>query len=355
MCNNEQQPIRGRGASINPGHRFTDESVEYDLDAKTGIARKPDRKILTDHTKSIISTNKSPDIPFDVSVNPYRGCEHGCAYCYARPTHEFLNMSPGLDFETKIVAKYDAAKLLKDTLASESWKPKTLVMSGVTDPYQPIEKELQITRQCIEVLADARHPLVIITKNYGVTRDIDLLKKLADHQATRVILSITSLKNEVIGSLEPRTSRPKRRLDAVRELSRAGIPVHVNIAPIIPGLTDEEIVPIMEAAKEAGAESVSYTILRLPLSVKDIFLKWLDDHHPNRRNKVVNKLKSLKNGKLNRSEFGKRFKGEGAYGEQIRQLVDIHKKRLDLNTNRAPLNGSDFRRPATDQLNLFDL
>ncbi|WP_340104767.1 PA0069 family radical SAM protein [Rhodohalobacter sp. 8-1] len=347
------KPIKGKGASTNPSHRFTDESIEYDIDETTGQLQKPARKIHTDHTKGIISKNQSPDIPFDVSINPYRGCEHGCAYCYARPTHEFLNMSPGLDFETKIVAKYDAPKLLREKLASESWKPQTLVMSGVTDPYQPVEKELKITRQCIEVLTESYHPLVIITKNYGVTRDIDLLKKLADVRAVRVVLSITSLKNELIGTLEPRTSRPKKRLKAVRELTEAGIPVHVNIAPIIPGLTDEEIVPIMEASAEAGAESVSCTILRLPYSVKDIFLKWLDDHQPNRKQKVINKLKSLKDGKLNRSEFGERFRGDGAYGEQIRQLMDIHKKRLGLNKNREPLNCGDFRRPATDQLTLF--
>lgn len=349
----KNQPIRGRGSSTNRSHRFTDEEIEYDLDEKTGQLKKPKRKILKDHTKGIISTNNSPDIPFDVSVNPYRGCEHGCAYCYARPTHEFLNMSPGLDFETKIVAKYDAPKLLRKTLASESWKPQVLVMSGVTDPYQPVEKELRITRQCIQVLAEARHPLVIITKNYGVTRDIDLLKKLADVNAARVVLSITSLQKKLIGSLEPRTSRPNKRLQAVRELSEAGIPVHVNIAPIIPGLTDDEIVPIMEAAKGAGAESVSYTILRLPYSVKDIFLKWLDDHQPNRKEKVINKLRSLKDGQLNRSEFGERFRGEGAYGEQIRQLVDIHRKRLNLEKKREPLNCSAFHRPANGQLGLF--
>lgn len=347
------QPIRGRGASTNAGHRFTDEEIEYDLDEFTGQLKKPERKILRDHTKGIISTNKSPDIPFDVSVNPYRGCEHGCAYCYARPTHEFLNMSPGLDFETKIVAKYDAPKLLREKLASESWRPQTLVMSGVTDPYQPVEKELRITRQCIEVLAESYHPLVIITKNYGVTRDIDLLKKLADVHAVRVVLSITSLDKNLIGTLEPRTSRPKKRLQAVEELTNAGIPVHVNIAPIIPGLTDDEIVPIMEAAKKAGAESVSYTILRLPYSVKDIFMKWLDDHQPNRKQKVINKLKSLKNGQLNRSQFGERFRGEGAYGEQIRQLMDIHKKRLGLDRKREPLTCDAFKRPENGQLNLF--
>src|SRR6056297_15412 len=349
----KNQPIRGRGSSTNQSHRFTDEEIEYDLDEKTGQLKKPRRKILKDHTKGIISTNNSPDIPFDVSVNPYRGCEHGCAYCYARPTHEFLNMSAGLYFETKIVAKYDAPKLLRKTLATESWKPQVLVMSGVTDPYQPVEKELRITRQCIEVLAEARHPLVIITKNYGVTRDIDLLKQLANENAVRVVLSITSLQKELIGTLEPRTSRPKKRLQAVRELSSAGIPVQVNIAPIIPGLNDDEIVPIMEAAKEAGAESVSYTILRLPYSVKDIFLKWLEDHQPNRKQKVINKLRSLKDEQLNRSEFGERFRGKGAYGEQIRQLVDIHSKRLDLGKKREPLNCSAFRRPANGQLGLF--
>ena len=349
----KKQPIRGRGTTINPSHRFTDEAIEYDIDEVTGQLKKPERKILRDHTKGIISTNKSPDIPFDVSINPYRGCEHGCAYCYARPTHEFLNMSPGLDFETKIVAKYDAPQLLRETLASESWTPQTLVMSGVTDPYQPVEKELKITRQCIEVLAEACHPLVVITKNYGVTRDIDLLKTLADVNAVRVVLSITSLDKDLIGALEPRTSRPKRRLRAVEELTNAGIPVHVNIAPIIPGLTDDEIVPIMEAAKQAGAESVSYTILRLPYSVKDIFMKWLDDHQPNRKQKVINKLLSLKEGKLNRSQFGERFRGEGAYGDQIRQLMDIHKTRLNLNRERMPLNCDAFRRPANGQLNLF--
>ena len=348
-----KQPIRGRGASTNPRHRFTDEKIEYDVDESTGQLDKPKRKILTDHTKRIISTNKSPDIPFDVSINPYRGCEHGCAYCYARPTHEFLNMSPGLDFETKIVAKQDAPKLLREKLASKKWKPQTLVMSGVTDPYQPVEKELRITRGCIEVLVETRHPLVIITKNYGVTRDIDLLKQLSDVQAVRVVLSITSLDKDLIGSLEPRTSRPNKRLKAVRELSDTGIPVHVNIAPIIPGLTDDEIVPIMEAVKTAGAQSVSYTILRLPYAVKDIFLKWLEDHQPNRKNKVINKIKSLKSGELNRSEFGERFRGEGAYGEQIRQLFAIHKRRLELGTEVVQLNTDAFRRPERNQLTLF--
>ena len=348
------QPLRGRGAAQNPKNRFKDTHLEYEIDQETGQLKKPKTKVLNDHTKKIISTNKSPDIPFDVSLNPYRGCEHGCAYCYARPTHEFLGMSAGLDFETKIVAKFDAPKLLRETLSEKSWQPQTLVMSGVTDPYQPLEKEHRITRRCIEILTECRHPLVIITKNYAVTRDTDQLAQLAEVGAVRVVLSITSLDSGLIGTLEPRTSRPKKRLQAVQELTEAGIPVHVNIAPIIPGLTDDEIVPIMEAAKKAGAESLSHTILRLPYGVKDIFLKWLDDHQPNRKGKVINRLKSLKDGKLNRSEFGERFRGEGAYARQIEQLMEIHKKRLGLNQDRKPLNSSEFRRPKTDQLSLFD-
>ena len=349
----ENQPLRGRGSADNPKNRFTDTHLEYEIDPETGQLQRPKTQILNDHTKEIISTNKSPDIPFDVSINPYRGCEHGCAYCYARPSHEFLGMSAGLDFETKIVAKFDAPKLLREKLSEKIWKPQTLVMSGVTDPYQPIEKELRITRRCVEILAECMHPLVIITKNYGVTRDIDLLEQLAEIGAARVVLSITSLDKDLIGTLEPRTSRPQKRLLAVKELTEAGIPVHVNIAPLIPGLTDDEIVPIMEAAKNAGAESVSYTILRLPFGVKDIFLKWLEDHQPNRKQKVINKMKSLKNGRLNRSEFGERFRGEGAYCRQIEQLIKIHQERLGLNKNRTPLNCDSFRRPKSDQLSLF--
>ncbi len=347
------EPIRGRGSAQHPKNRFSETHVEYEVDENTGQLDRPKTTKIRDHTSQIISKNNSPDIPFNVSVNPYRGCEHGCVYCYARPSHEFLGMNAGLDFESKIVVKYNAPDLLRKALSKKSWKPQTLVMSGVTDPYQPIEKDLEITRGCIEVLAECRHPLVIITKNHLVTRDIELLVKLAEAKAVKVVLSITSLDNDLINTMEPRTSRPRKRLEAVRELSRAGIPVHVNIAPIIPGLTDDEIVPIMEASAGAGAESVSYTILRLPYGVKDIFVKWLEDHHPNRKNKVINKIKSLKNGKLNRSEFGERFKGEGAYGEQIRNLIKIHAERLGLNIYKRSLSADHFKRPETDQLRLF--
>lgn len=347
------QPIRGRGSAHNPKNRFRDTELQYDIDETTGKFEHPKTTLLKDHTKSIISTNNSPDIGFDVSVNPYRGCEHGCVYCYARPTHEFLGMSAGLDFESKIVVKYDAPALLKEALADKKWKPQPLAMSGVTDPYQPIEKKLRITRGCIEVLSDCLHPLVIITKNYLVTRDIDLLVKLAEVDAVRVVLSITSLNKSITDTMEPRTSRPQKRLQAVKELSDVGIPVHVNIAPLIPGLTDDEIVPIMEASAEAGARSVTCNIVRLPYGVKDLFVKWLEDHHPNRKSKVVNKIKSLRDGNLNRSEFGERFRGVGPYADNIRQLVQIHSKRLGLDQSRTPLNCKSFRRPEIGQLGLF--
>jgi DNA repair photolyase len=346
------KPIRGRGSAANPKNRFTEKEVEYDLDEKTGQLNRPKTRLIPDHTTQIISRNNSPDIGFDVSVNPYRGCEHGCVYCYARPSHEFLGMSAGLDFESKIVVKYDAADLLRKELSKPGWKPQTLVMSGVTDPYQPIEKKLEITRGCVQVLAECRHPLGIITKNYLVTRDIDLLADLAKINAVRVVLSITSLDPSITNTMEPRTSRPNKRLQAVRELSEAGIPAHVNIAPVIPGLTDEEIVPIMEASADAGAKSVSLVNLRLPYGVKDLFVKWLEDHHPNRKEKVLNKIRSLKKGKLNRSEFGERFRVEGAYGDQMRQLLQIHANRLGLNKNRESLNTDAFRRPDTQQLRL---
>jgi DNA repair photolyase len=348
------QPIKGRGSAHNPENRFLDTHLQYDVDEETGELNRPKTQLLTDHTSEIISRNKSPDIGFEVSVNPYRGCEHGCVYCYARPTHEFLGMSAGLDFETKIVVKYNAPKLLRKALAAANWKPQPLIMSGVTDPYQPIEKKLKITRKCVEVLSECNHPLVIITKNYLVTRDIDHLSRMAEKQAVKVVLSITSLNHSLTAVMEPRTSRPKKRLQAVRELTQAGIPVHVNIAPVIPGLTDEELVPILEASAEAGAESAAFVNLRLPYGVKDLFVKWLEDHHPHRKEKVLNRIKSLKNGELNRSEFGERFRVEGAYGRQLTQLLEIHAKRLGLNQNTSKLNCRDFKRPQTGQYHLFD-
>lgn len=352
MCN-MSEPIRGRGASLNPKNRFTENDLAYDPDEKTGQLPRPVTRLIKDHTKNVISVNNSPDIPFDVSLNPYRGCEHGCVYCYARPTHEFLGMSAGLDFESKIVVKYDAPRLLKETLSSEKWKPKTLVMSGVTDPYQPIEKKLKITRRCIEVLAECLHPLAIITKNYLVTRDIDQLQRLAEVNAVKVTVSLTSLDKSITSTMEPRTSRPAKRLKAIEELTRAGIPVHINLAPLIPGLTDDEMVPLLTAAADAGAISASYIILRLPYGVKDLFIKWLEEHYPDRKKKVLNRLLNLKGGVLNRKEFNERFQSMGPYDEQYRQLFTIHSKRLGLDGSRQALETQHFRRPGDAQLTLF--
>lgn len=346
-------PIRGRGSSDNPENRFEKVYMDYDPDEETGEKPVPDTVFLTDHTKEIISKNDSPDIPFNKSINPYRGCEHGCIYCYARPTHEFLGMSAGLDFESRIVVKYKAAKLLRKTLSDQSWVPEPIVMSGVTDPYQPVEKELNITRDCIEVLAESSHPVGIITKNHLVTRDIDLLSKLALVNAVKVAVSITTLNPELARVMEPRTSSPERRLEAIRKLSAAGIPVRVNVAPIIPGLTDHESVSILEAAASAGARQAGYTLLRLPYGVKDLFVEWLEQHFPERKGKVLNKILDIRNGKLNGSEFGERFRGTGNYADQIHDLFHHHTRKIGLNQELQPLNRETFRRPVDGQLDLF--
>ncbi|NGP77050.1 PA0069 family radical SAM protein [Balneolaceae bacterium YR4-1] len=349
----KQNPIRGRGSSDNPANRFSGEYVDYDLDEETGQKPSPDTELFKDHTQTILSKNQSPDIPFTYGLNPYRGCEHGCIYCYARPTHEFLDFSAGKDFESKIVVKYDAAKKLRKRFQSKSWEPQTILMSGVTDPYQPVERKLRITRACLMVFEEFRNPVSVITKNYLVTRDIDLLKKLAEHQAVHVTLSITSLDRELARVMEPRTSQPGRRLQAIEELSKAGIPVGVNVAPIIPGLTDHECVNILEASREAGAEYAGYTIIRLPYGVKDLFSDWLEHHFPERKDKVLNRIRSIREGDLNNSEFGKRFHGEGVFADQIRSLFRIHTERLGFNRARINLNTEGFRPGKGSQLNLF--
>ncbi|MDX1585828.1 MAG: PA0069 family radical SAM protein [Balneolaceae bacterium] len=348
-----EKPIRGRGSSDNPANRFSGEYVDYDLDEETGQKPSPDTELFKDHTRTILSKNQSPDIPFTYGLNPYRGCEHGCIYCYARPTHEFLDFSAGKDFESKIVVKYDAAKKLRQRFKSKSWEPQTILMSGVTDPYQPIERNLRITRACLMVFEEFRNPVSVITKNYLVTRDIDLLKKLAEHRAVHVTLSITTLDRELARIMEPRTSQPGRRLQAIEKLRKAGIPVGVNVAPIIPGLTDHESVQILEASREAGAEFAGYTLVRLPYGVKDLFVNWLEQHYPERKAKVLNRIRSIREGDLNNSEFGKRFHGEGVFAEQIRSLFRIHTERLGFNRARVALNTDAFRPGKGSQLDLF--
>src|SRR5699024_1908651 len=287
----------------NPANRFEGEYLDYDLNEQTGEKPKQETKLIPDHNEGIITQNNSPDIPFEYSLNPYRGCEHGCIYCYARPTHEFLGFSAGLDFESRIMVKYNAAQKLRTKLASPNWRPVPVTMSGVTDPYQPTERKLKITRSCLAVFAEAHNPVSIITKNHLVTRDIDYLSELAKYDASFVTLSVTTLDRELARKMEPRTSQPHRRLDAIKALSDAGIPVGVNVAPVIPGLTDHECTDILKAAGEAGASYACYTILRLPYNVKDLFRNWLEQHFPDRKEKVLSRIRAMRDGKLNDSEF----------------------------------------------------
>src|ERR1700730_14624066 len=346
------EKIVGRGSSINPVNRF--EPLHYDVDEWCDSASpNPIRtQLFHDDTQTIIARNQSPDVGFETSVNPYRGCEHGCAYCYARPTHEYLGFSAGIDFESKILVKPNAADLLAAALARPSWKPQHLALSGVTDAYQPIERKLQITRSCLRVLAEFRNPVIVVTKNHLVTRDADYLAELASVEASSVTLSITTLDPRLAQILEPRASAPSHRLDAIAKLRAAGVPVGVNIAPIIPGLNDHEIPKIAEAAAAAGAEFACYTIVRLPLTVAPIFVAWLENHFPDRKDKILGQIRSIRNGKLNTAEFGQRMRGDGPLAEQIGQMFHVSCRRSRLNRVHRELSTAAFRRVVPNQLEL---
>ena len=319
-----------------------------------GSRRRPSPKtqFLRDLSQSIISYNDSPDIPFNASLNAYRGCEHGCSYCYARNTHEYLGFSAGLDFETKIMVKENAAELLRRELSSPKWKPQILAMSGVTDCYQPIERRLQLTRKCLAVLAEFRNPVGIITKNFLVTRDIDLLRELAAHQAVAVNLSINSLDSDLARQLEPRASSPQMRLAAVTALAKAGVPVGVLVAPIIPALNDHEIPSVLAAAKAAGAMWAGCTILRLPLTVAPVFEQWLEQHFPGKKEKVLNRIRSMRGGKLNDPRFGSRMRGEGIFADQISQMFQVARRKVGIPENGPELSTASFRKPGGAQLAL---
>jgi len=349
-----QDRDRGRGAISNPSGRFerlalVSEPVD-DIDDDDDRPRRP-TELFRDSSKSILSTNESPDVGMDVYVNPYRGCEHGCIYCYARPYHEYLGLSAGLDFESKIFVKEDAPALLREALTARSWKPRPIGFSGVTDCYQPIERRLKLTRGCLEVLAEFRNPVAIITKSYLITRDIDVLQSLAAHNAVQVVLSVTTLNDTLARAMEPRAARPARRLQAIRELAAAGIPVGVNVAPIIPGLTDHEIPAILKAAADAGARSAGRIVMRLPHGLKELFDQWLEKHAPERRNKVLARVRDVRGGKLNDPSFGTRMSGEGPFAESIHRMFELHRNRLGL-TQRTELSIDAFQRP-TDQPSLF--
>ncbi|MDB6026417.1 MAG: Radical domain protein [Verrucomicrobiales bacterium] len=347
--------IRGRGALDNPTNRFEKIHLEKDLDTvEAGDDDvSPRTQIFKDNTQTALTRNDSPDVGFEFSVNPYRGCEHGCIYCFARPTHEFLGWSSGLDFETKILVKENAPALLRKDLSAKKWKPQTVIMSGVTDCYQPLEKKLRITRGCLEVFAEFRNPVAIITKNHLVTRDIDLLQRLAEHNAVRVNVSVTTLDSKLAAVMEPRTSMPEARIDAIRQLSRAGIPVNVMVAPIVPAITDHEIISIIGRAVEAGATSAGYTVMRLPYAVKDLFTQWVQTHFPDRSEKVLNRIRELRGGKLNDSTWGTRMHGEGIFAEQIAKTFDVACRKFGIDKPRPEMSTASFRRPPSDQLELL--
>ncbi len=345
-----------RGATGNPANRFEKMHLELDPidpapgeeDARPAVATQ----FFRDGSKTIISRNDSPDVAFERSVNPYRGCEHGCAYCFARPTHEYLGFSAGLDFETRIMVKENAPELLEAELSSPKWQPQTVVLSGVTDPYQPVERRLRITRRCLEVLAKFRNPVGIVTKNRLVTRDIDVLRELAEHHAVAVNVSVTTLDRDLQKILEPRTSPPQARLDAVAQLRAAGIPAGVMVAPIIPGITDHEVPAILAACGKAGAQFAGYVVLRLPWAVAPLFERWLTEHFPARREKVLGRLRDLHGGeKVYDAHWGKRQTGEGVFAEQIEAIFRVACRRAGIG-ERPKLSTASFR-PLVEQLRLF--
>jgi DNA repair photolyase len=312
----------------------------------------PQTVVIDDHAKSILSFNESPDVPFSCSVNPYRGCEHGCVYCYARPYHEFLGFSAGLDFETQLLAKRDAAKMLFAELSKSTWKPQVVNLSGVTDCYQPIERELRLTRSCLVVLAELRHPTTIITKNRLVERDIDILRMLAEVDAIAVSISVTTLREDLAGRMEPRASRPSARLAAIAALAEAGIPVGVNVAPIIPGLTDMEVPAIIAAAAKAGARFANTTIVRLPGTVAELMRAWLERHEPGSAAKVMHRIYEAQGGGPI-ARIGDRMHGVGEHAKQIQDMFAVACRRHGLSTAWPVLSTSAFRPPSGRQESIF--
>jgi DNA repair photolyase len=352
------KPVHGRGARSNASGRFEAERREafddgWDQDEEPASIRTV---VKTETARSIITTNDSPDISFDQSINPYRGCEHGCSYCYARPTHCFLGHSAGLDFETRLYAKGNAAELLERELANPRYVPRTIALGTATDPYQPIERQRLITRRILEVLEVARHPVGIVTKSALVTRDIDILSRLAKNNLVKVALSVTTLDRLLARRMEPRASTPERRLDAIRQLSASGVSTQVMMAPIIPGLNDSEIERILEVARDAGARQAGYVTLRLPLELKDLFREWLATDVPDRANRVLNLLRDMHGGRDYTAEFGLRQRGSGPYAQQIALRFRLALRRLGLNERRQPLRTDLFVRPVPvgGQMSLFD-
>jgi len=357
--------LKGRGATFNPENRFRRDSREAVDDGWEAArpeegdeAPAPRTTVTIQKARTIIARNDSPDIPFDRSINPYQGCEHGCIYCYARPTHAYLDLSPGLDFETRLFAKPDAAALLRRELAKPGYRCEPMALGTNTDPYQPIEREWRITRQIIEVLAECEHPVTITTKGVLIERDLDLLAAMAAKNLAHVQVSIAMLDKELARKLDPRAPSPQRRLDMVGAIAAAGVPVGVNVAPVIPQLTDRDLEAVLEASAGRGARYAMWTMLRLPLEVKELFRDWLAQHYPLRAQRVMSLVQQLRGGKDNDPRFGSRMRGEGQFAALIGRRFEIACKRLGLNTGRAiGLDTGRFRPPAAEatpgQLDLF--
>ena len=347
---------RGRGAVSNSSGRFETESREtFDDGWDNDELPVMKTEVSYESPKTIITKNQSPDISFDRSINAYRGCEHGCSYCFARPSHAYLGLSPGVDFETRLFAKPTAAALLEKELAAPNYRPRTIAIGTNTDPYQPIERSHRITREILEVLDKTNHPVGIVTKSHLVTRDIDILSSMAKRGLVRVALSITTLDGKLARAMEPRASTPQKRLAALRQLSDAGVPTSVMVAPIIPALNDSEIEAILEKAYEHGARDAGYVLLRLPLEVSEIFKEWLLHHYPNKYRHVLNLLKSMRNGKEYDVAWGRRMRGTGPYADQIAKRMKIATKRIGMARRRQALSTELFTPPEQQgsQLSLF--
>ncbi len=340
----------GRGAVTNVGSRYDIERRQKEDDGWDNLEQADAlRTVLhNDTTRSIIAYNKSPDISFDRSINPYRGCEHGCVYCFARPTHAYLGFSPGLDFETQIMVKRDAAALLRRELAARSYRVAPMAMGTNTDPYQPVERDLKITRSVLEVLLETRHPLTMVTKNHLITRDIDILSEMARLNLVKCYLSVTSLDRKLARAMEPRASTPPRRIEAIRLLNEAGIPCGVMTAPMIPGLNDMELERILEAAYEAGAREAGYVLLRLPFELKEIWREWLQEHYPDRASKVMKLVQETRGGKDYEPEWGERQRGEGVYATLLAQRFRLAIRRLGFNEKRLGIRCDLFTPPEKD-------
>src|SRR5262245_54732655 len=340
---------RGRSAGINPSGRFEPVSRHVFDDGWNSLEELPPFKteVQVEKPRTIITRNESPDISFDRSINPYRGCEHGCIYCFARPTHSYMGLSPGLDFESKLFAKPDAARLLEKELGKEGYQPRTIAIGTNTDPYQPIERQYRIMREVLEVLEAYGHPVGIVTKSALVVRDADILSRMAERGLAKVALSVTTLDRRLARTMEPRASTPTKRLEAMKALGEAGVPASVMIGPVIPGLNDSEIERILDSARAAGAREAGYVLLRLPLEVAPIFKDWLLRHHPDRYRHVMSLIRSMRDGKDYDSEWGKRMKGTGPYAWQIGRRFELAAKRLGLNLEKRTLRTDLFVAPET--------